>query len=191
MNLTSFGSSTAVLLLTSDLITTLTQSFIHVSFCRWILIIGAILTPITFQGSPQDFKAAGVLATLGTSVGTLLLFVNILIEFKTGSHHPKYTNPTFNSYFSSFGIILFAYGGAAVFPTFQNDMKHKQQFSIAVFYAMIGTIIKIYFYNHLKFEFANILQLLYYAIYQSHQLGMEFLVLMYLQTSLTASIKVQ
>ena len=161
LDLTSFGASTVFLLLTSDVIKTLTESFIHISTCLWVLIIGAILTPMTYLGSPQDFKPVAFLATLGTVFGTALLFVVILIDFKNGSHHPQYTAPTFKSYFLSFGKILFAYGGAVAFPTFQNDMKHKEQFSLAVFYGMSG--MNYYFSNFLNYFLLTLLNHIYHS----------------------------
>lgn len=33
---------------------------------------------------------------------------------------------------------MFAYGGTAAFPTFQNDMKHKHKFPISVIIGFMG-----------------------------------------------------
>lgn len=35
-------------------------------------------------------------------------------------------------FFLSFGIILFAYGGASTFPTIQNDMNEREKFSKSI-----------------------------------------------------------
>lgn len=139
LNLTMFGGATVLLLLTSGIIGSITSQIIrHFSICGWIPVIGLILTPMTFFGSPQDFKFVAYLAAGGTFVGTILLMVNISLDFNNNFSHAYYSAPTFKSFFLSFGKILFSFGGASAFPTFQNDMKHKEQFSRAVLYGFTG-----------------------------------------------------
>ena len=43
-----------------------------------------------------------------------------------------HSNPSFGSFFSAFGKILFAFGGASIFPTLQVDMKDPKKFPITV-----------------------------------------------------------
>ena len=134
-----FGGATVFLILTSDIIRSIASKIIkNFSICGWIPIIGLIMTPFTYYGSPQDFKFAAYLAAGGTLIGTILLMVNISIDFKGHYDHAQYSAPTFKSFFLSFGKILFTFGGASAFPTFQNDMKHKKQFSKAVSYGFTG-----------------------------------------------------
>lgn len=44
----------------------------------------------------------------------------------------------FHDFFISFGTLLFAFGGASTFPTIQNDMQNKKQFSTSVIIAFSG-----------------------------------------------------
>ena len=44
----------------------------------------------------------------------------------------QHSNPTFSGFFSAFGTILFAFGGASIFPTIQVDMKNTDEFPKAV-----------------------------------------------------------
>ncbi|MPD05325.1 hypothetical protein E2C01_101063 [Portunus trituberculatus] len=53
---------------------------------------------------------------------------------------PQYSNPTVASFSLGFGSILFAFGGAAVFPTIQNDMSDRSQFWKSVIIGFSGTI---------------------------------------------------
>ena len=139
MNLTLFGGATVFLILTSDIIGSIVSQMIKTfSICGWIPIIGLIMTPMTYFGSPQDFKFVAYLAAGGTFIGTILLMVNISIDFKDNYDNAHYSAPTFKSFFLSFGKILFSFGGASAFPTFQNDMKRKEQFSKAVLYGFTG-----------------------------------------------------
>ena len=44
----------------------------------------------------------------------------------------SHSYPSFGSFFTAFGKILFAFGGASIFPTIQVDMKDPKKFSFAV-----------------------------------------------------------
>ena len=41
-------------------------------------------------------------------------------------------------FFTAFSLIMFAYAGSASFPTYQADMKNKEDFPKAVLFAMIS-----------------------------------------------------
>ena len=75
---------------------------------------------------------------------TLILLKSFL--FVVGSKYlptAQYTAPDFRSLSLAFGTILFAFGGACTFPTFQNDMREKRKFSKAV-YLGFGALMIIY-----------------------------------------------
>jgi amino acid permease len=42
------------------------------------------------------------------------------------------------SFFLGFGVIMFAFGGAGIFPTIQNDMSSRDRFPLAVALAFAG-----------------------------------------------------
>ncbi len=139
MNVTRFGASTVFLLLTAGLLRTVTASFIdHIGICSWIPIVGALLTPLMWLGSPADFWPAAYSAMISTVVGSFLLIANIIKESPDHIHGATYSAPTFKSFFLSFGNILFAFGGASAFPNFQNDMREKEKFPKAVTFGFIG-----------------------------------------------------
>ncbi|ROT80809.1 hypothetical protein C7M84_000446 [Penaeus vannamei] len=50
---------------------------------------------------------------------------------------PHFPSPTFSSFFLGFGSILFALGGASIFPTVQNDMRDRSQFGSSVIVAFL------------------------------------------------------
>jgi len=70
--------------------------------------------------------------------GIILLLVEVIQDSPVYLPQAVYDVPTFNSFFLGFGTIVFAFGGAAAFPTFQNDMKDKTKFSYAVIIGFIG-----------------------------------------------------
>lgn len=51
---------------------------------------------------------------------------------------PCYSVPSFSSIFLGLGTILFSFGGAATFPTIQNDMADRSRFPYSVAIAFIG-----------------------------------------------------
>ena len=51
---------------------------------------------------------------------------------------PTYPNPTVVSFARGFGSILFSFGGAATFPTIQNDMADRSKFWRSVIIGFSG-----------------------------------------------------
>lgn len=104
------------------------------SICEWVLISTAVLLPFTWLGTPKDFWQASVVAVISTSVACLVVFIMVILE-RSDHENPIYQNPDVSSFSLGFGAILFAFGGASVFPTIQNDMNDKSQFPKSVIIA--------------------------------------------------------
>lgn len=142
---TLFGSCVVVLLLCSEIIYNVAKDAIGICFCNWILIIAAVLCPLMWFGTPGEFwpAAAGAIGT--TSIAVVLVIweiTNDLVE-NLESDDIQYSTPTIKTYFLAFGTVMFAYGGTAGFPTFQNDMKHKNKFKYSLILGFISTLIPI------------------------------------------------
>ncbi|XP_078485499.1 uncharacterized protein LOC100185142 isoform X1 [Ciona intestinalis] len=135
---TLYGGATVYLLLIAGNISNLIESLGHVEIhaCYWILIITAVLIPFTWLGTPKDFWQAAIMAAVTTGIGGLLATVALIVMEPT-TPPATHSNPTFNSFFNAFGTILFAFGGASVFPTIQVDMKQPDMFPKSV---VIGII---------------------------------------------------
>ena len=63
------------------------------------------------------------LATVVVGIGVLILGTE-----QAAKPFPGAPTVTFDSFFSGFGTILFAFGGHALFPTLQVDMKEPRKF---------------------------------------------------------------
>lgn len=143
MDITFFGGCVVYLLLCSELMESLTHTYLkYITFCDWILILALLLLPLTWMGSPADFWPLAVGAIGTTLIGLVLLMFEIVKDSPEYLPKATYSAPTFNGFFIGFGIIVFAFGGAAAFPTFQNDMRDKTKFPIAVVIGFISNIIK-------------------------------------------------
>nr|XP_039264190.1 amino acid transporter AVT1C-like [Styela clava] len=122
-----FGGGTVFLLLISDNTTNLLQSMGGIRFypCYMMMIVFCILTPLSWIGTPKDFWYAGLIAAATTTIGALLIVAGIVQDAPehVESYRPE---PTASSFFNSFGVIVYAFGGASCFPTIQVDMKNPK-----------------------------------------------------------------
>ncbi|GBN01106.1 hypothetical protein AVEN_91218-1 [Araneus ventricosus] len=124
-----FGVAIVFLLLSSQLIASVAKQF-GISFCYWIIILAAVLCPLTWLGTPDDFWPAAVLALVTTIVACIMLIVLIARDFSLAKY-ATYPPTNITKFFLAFGTIYFSFGGAASFPTFQNDMNNRDEFSKA------------------------------------------------------------
>lgn len=99
-----------------------------ICFCTWLIILAAILTPLTWFGTPSEFWPAAAGALLTTTIAVILILIDCLINYE---HQPKEDRAylgeegiDFKSVFLAFGTVMFAYGGTASFPTFQVCIVH-------------------------------------------------------------------
>lgn len=143
LNLTLFGAATVYLLLTTQMISDLLVPYkTGLTQCEWLLINGGILIVPTWLGTPKDIWPASILAMTSTFVACIVVIVEVSLQRDTHDP-PDYAAPTFGSFFLGFGSILFALGGASIFPTVQNDMKNRGEFSSSVVITFL-TLMSIY-----------------------------------------------
>ncbi|XP_071531711.1 uncharacterized protein [Panulirus ornatus] len=139
-----FGSTTVFIILISEMISGVISSLevgdCTITKCQLVIIVGVCMIPITWLGTPKDFWQASVLAVVSTLVAVVVIIVTIFVERDTLPENPVYPNPTVTSFSLGFGAILFAFGGAAVFPTIQNDMKDRSEFWKSVIVGFLGIL---------------------------------------------------
>lgn len=83
-------------------------------------------------------RVVGVGALLTTSVACVLIFTQMVMDGLRRTTPVSHKPHSINDFFLSFGTILFAYGGAATFPTIQNDMVHRDKFSVSASIGFCG-----------------------------------------------------
>lgn len=135
--ITLLGGSTVFLILMASFMNELIGS---VSVCAWVLVMAAVVMPFTWLGTPKDFWQASVIAVVSTAIACFVIFIELMMEIPE-DFPPEYRNPTVFSFALGFGAILFAFGGASVFPTIQNDMADRSQFSSSIVFAFGGLMI--------------------------------------------------
>ncbi|UYV79039.1 hypothetical protein LAZ67_17000835 [Cordylochernes scorpioides] len=115
---------------------------LNISFCVWILILSMILLPILYLGTPHDFWPIAVLAIITTATCCVLALVQMYKEYTDVTHITgAKVEITADRFFLAMSTFGFAYGGTPAFPSFQNDMKNRKKFSLAVTIAYIGLVI--------------------------------------------------
>jgi len=133
---TLIGVTTVFLILSGDLLQALLGPYepsVFGSHCWCTVITGAVLLPLSWLGTPKDFWPTAVVAMVTTMLAVVVVVVQLGFQ-KDQYHDVVYTAPSVRSFFLGFGTILFSFGGAATFPTIQNDMKDR-----ALFPASVGT----------------------------------------------------
>lgn len=138
MDISLFGAALVFLLLCSDLISLLLRPYIDISFCKLIVILGCVLCPLTWLGSPQDFPIIAFGAMFSTMISVVIVVAILIREVSSDRHTPTHNGPTFRSFLLGISTIMFAYGGTVTLPTFQNDMVKKDQFPKAVYMGFLS-----------------------------------------------------
>ncbi|GIY44720.1 aa_trans domain-containing protein [Caerostris extrusa] len=85
-------------------------------------------------------RPAAVIA-LATTVTACVILIVLIAEEIADAETVSHPAPSVKSFFLSYGTILFAFGGAASFPTFQNDMKDRTQFPKAATFGFLTLLV--------------------------------------------------
>merc|ERR1719397_419424 len=100
-----------------------------------MVIVSAVLVPLTWLGTPKDFWGIAVGALVSTMVACLLIVINC-VTAGGDIHNRTYPQPTVHGSFQAFSSIMFAYAGASTFPTIQADMRDRGKFIYAAILAI-------------------------------------------------------
>lgn len=80
----------------------------------------------------------GVGAILTTSIACAFYFAQMIMDLMNSTEPALHSKHGFQDFFLSFGTLLFAFGGASTFPTIQNDMEKRSDFSWSILIAFLG-----------------------------------------------------
>jgi len=118
--------------------------------CRWMAVWALLITPLCWFGSPHDFWFVAPTALLATVTACLMIMFRESLDVnnenscyydQTDNFDPNFPTIDFVGFGEAFSLIMFAYAGAASFPTYQSDMKDSRDFPKAVLGAMIILIL--------------------------------------------------
>ena len=146
---TLLGASVVFLLLSAKEVSTILNVKIgsfdtpKTEFRIWLLVIGAILIPCTWFSSPKEMWLFAYGASLCTVVACVMIVIRAcMVLYNDGViAASQRAEPTVESFFTAFGTIAFAFGGAAIFPTFQADMENPSKFAYSATLGFTGVFI--------------------------------------------------
>ena len=100
---------------------------VSLGLCLWMVLVALPMTPLTWMGTPKDFRPVAVGALITTVAACALIIIQALLDVRDATH-VDYPAPSLEGSIKAFASIMFAFAGASTFPTIQADMKHKEQF---------------------------------------------------------------
>ncbi|CAF0903901.1 unnamed protein product [Rotaria sordida] len=106
----------------------------HLPVCIWIIIVAALLLGPCWLGTPKDSWPIAIGAMVCTAIACVFITISTLIHYRTIQRYEPST-VTFKSFSFSMGTMFFAWGGSAMFPTIQVDMRQPHRFHVAVLIA--------------------------------------------------------
>lgn len=140
LHITLMGIGVVYILLSAQIAQSMTQSLFTLNYNYWILIVAAILCPLSWFGRIEEFWFAAVGALTTACLACVSIFISMILQIPR-MENVQYTGASFESASLSFGTILFAYSGVYMFPTIQNDMADKQQINKATILSFIGILL--------------------------------------------------
>uniref|UniRef100_A0A7I4YRL9 Aa_trans domain-containing protein n=1 Tax=Haemonchus contortus TaxID=6289 RepID=A0A7I4YRL9_HAECO len=137
--LTQFGFATVLILLAAKNTAILLHFFfsIKINFCWLIVIVGLIVWPATMLRSPMHFWQVAVFSALSSSIAVCLLVIGFVHDAPVCGQDTSYRAFDLRNFFMAYGTMVFAFGGHAVFPTIQNDMRKPHLFTRSVWVAYV------------------------------------------------------
>ncbi|XP_063977939.1 uncharacterized protein Mah isoform X2 [Diachasmimorpha longicaudata] len=102
------------------------------SFCYWLLVVGVLLCPLMWLGSPRDMKSLAICSTFAVCVTAILVWWCILIDDRTLEVDPVPTSPTWDKFISGYGMLAFQFDVHPTLMTVQVDMRQPRDINKAV-----------------------------------------------------------
>ncbi|KAH8388230.1 hypothetical protein KR093_001291 [Drosophila rubida] len=124
------------------------------SYCYWAIIVGLVICPLMWLGSPKHMRGLAIIAVCGLIIIVALLWYCLLDAAAIGEPFEGVSMelPGFLAVLNSYSILAFQFDIHPVLLTLQIDMKRKQQVSWAALggiaitcsVAIVGSVLAAY-----------------------------------------------
>ncbi|XP_068624937.1 uncharacterized protein [Battus philenor] len=119
----------------------ITGGGVGVTYCVWMVLIGLLLCPVMWLGSPKDMKTLALLsvcivATVAVATWTCIIMDD---ESPTSLGGVMDYTPSPSDFLAAYGIIAFQFDIHPMLLTLQVDMKDSRRINSAVLGAFITT----------------------------------------------------
>lgn len=148
MYFAKIGGSAIYLMVASSMARSLVSKYLKLdlSLCSWNPIMAAILLTPLWLNSLGDFWFISYSAVFSATATALLVIIDLAMTLADQQEKSKietkndkvFEIKSFEEYASAYGLLLFSFGGAGVFPNIQNEMRNRRHFSWAVVGGMSG-----------------------------------------------------
>ncbi|XP_029045241.1 amino acid transporter AVT1B isoform X3 [Osmia bicornis bicornis] len=102
------------------------------SFCYWLLIVGLLLCPIMWLGSPRDMKILASFSSTMVILTAVLIWWCIITDDRELNTTPIPVSPTWDKLISGYGMLAFQFDVHPTLMTVQVDMRRPQDINKAV-----------------------------------------------------------
>ncbi|XP_008558334.1 uncharacterized protein LOC103578872 [Microplitis demolitor] len=109
----------------------------NLSFCYWLLVVGIVLCPLMWLGSPRDMKPLAIFSTIAVTMTTVLIWWCIIADDRALDPAPIPTSPTWDKFISGYGMLAFQFDVHPTLMTIQVDMRRPQHINKAVVSAFL------------------------------------------------------
>ncbi|XP_015520927.1 uncharacterized protein mah [Neodiprion pinetum] len=143
LNLTVFGGGIPSLLVASQNLQLfgikVSGEKFDLSFCYWLLIVGVLLCPIMWLGSPRDMKWLAMCSTLVVTLTATLTWWCIASDNVIEEPEPVPLWPPWERFISGYAILAFQFDVHPTLMTIQVDMRKPKDVNKAVISSFIFT----------------------------------------------------
>ncbi|EFN79625.1 amino acid transporter AVT1B [Harpegnathos saltator] len=141
LNLTVFGCGIPNLLVASQNLHLfgfkISGQHFDLSFCYWLLIVGVLLCPLMWLGSPRDMKWVATSSSIAVGLTAILVWWSIITDDRMSNATPITTSPTWDKFISGYGMLAFQFDVHPTLMTIQVDMRQPQDIDKAVLFSFL------------------------------------------------------
>ncbi|XP_077262909.1 solute carrier family member mahogany isoform X2 [Temnothorax americanus] len=109
------------------------------SFCYWLLIVGLLLCPLMWLGSPRDMKWIATCSSITVAFTAILTWWSIITDNRTSDVAPIVTSPTWDKFISGYGMLAFQFDVHPTLMTIQVDMRSPRDIDKAIFFSFMAS----------------------------------------------------
>ncbi|XP_018357884.1 PREDICTED: proton-coupled amino acid transporter 4 [Trachymyrmex cornetzi] len=109
------------------------------SFCYWLLIVGLLLCPLMWLGSPRDMKLVAMCSSIIVTLTAILIWWSIVTDDRAFNVTPITTSPTWDKFISGYGMLAFQFDVHPTLMTVQVDMCRPRDIDKAIFFSFIAS----------------------------------------------------
>ncbi|XP_018310852.1 proton-coupled amino acid transporter 4 [Mycetomoellerius zeteki] len=109
------------------------------SFCYWLLIVGLLLCPLMWLGSPRDMKSVATCSSIAVTSTAILIWWSIITDDRAFNVAPIATSPTWDKFISGYGMLAFQFDVHPTLMTIQVDMRRPRDIDKAIFFSFMAS----------------------------------------------------